>query len=87
MLSWKRREKLDSENRFVFCASISYALGLFYRCFAERRKDDGAVRSDAEDSSVVQNEVRYFKGSIRMQLWCDDIWKVEASVRKNCWNC
>ena len=55
--------------------------------FAEGRKDDGAVRSDAEDSSVVQNEVRYFKGSIRMQLWCDDIWKVEASVRKNCWNC
>lgn len=38
MLSWKRREKLDSENRFVFCASISYASGLFYRCFASAGK-------------------------------------------------
>ena len=63
------------------------APGLFYRCSAECRKDDGTVRSDAEDSSVVQNEVRYFKRSIRMQLWCDDIWEVEASVRKSCWNC
>lgn len=57
MISWKRREELDSENRFLFCTSISYASGLFYRCSAERRKDDGAVRSDAEKSSVVQNEV------------------------------
>ena len=68
-----RGEKNSIQNRFVFSASISYASGLFYRCSAERRKDDGAVRPDAEKSSVIQNEVRYFKGSIRVQLWCDDI--------------